>query len=106
MVQKTDLAKVRKFKGRITPTIHVDKMFLFGSRARGDNKKNSDFDFVIVSKKFAGLNFFERSKRMYKYWKEHIPVDFMCYTPEEYALLKKRVSIVREAFRTGIVIES
>src|SRR3989338_3736187 len=105
MGKKEDLTIIKKFASKVRKEMPVEEIILFGSRAKGDNKKDSDFDFVIVSKKFAWLNFFERSKKMYKYWEEHIPVDFMCYTPEEYALLKKRVSIVREAFRTGIVFK-
>jgi len=33
----------------------VKRMYLFGSRARGDNKKDSDFDFCISSPKNLGL---------------------------------------------------
>ena len=31
------------------------RVYLFGSRARGDHKKNSDFDFCIVAPKEYGL---------------------------------------------------
>lgn len=33
----------------------VEKVFLFGSRARGDNSKKSDYDFIIVPGKLRGL---------------------------------------------------
>ena len=37
----------------------IEKVILFGSRARGDNKKNSDFDFVIFA---DGMSELERAK--------------------------------------------
>ena len=33
----------------------VGRIYLFGSRARGDNNENSDFDFCIDSKNMEGL---------------------------------------------------
>jgi len=32
------------------------------------------------------------------------PVDFLCYTPEEFEKLRKRISIVSVALKTGIEI--
>ena len=37
----------------------IKKVILFGSRARGDNKENSDFDFVIFDDEMSEL---ERAK--------------------------------------------
>jgi len=37
-------------------------------------------------------------------WDLGMPVDFLCYTPEEFAELSKRPSIVREALREGIPV--
>ena len=33
----------------------VEKVYLFGSTARGDSKENSDYDFCIVKGKIRGL---------------------------------------------------
>ena len=64
MGKKEDLTIIKKFASKVRKEMPVEEIILFGSRAKGDNKKDSDFDFVIVSKKFAGLNFFERSKNI------------------------------------------
>ena len=41
---------------------------------------------------------------MYDYWSLKYPVDFLCYTPEEFNKLKKQITIVREAVENGIEI--
>jgi hypothetical protein len=43
---------------------------------------------------------------MYDFCDLNYPVDFLCYTPEEFNKLKKEVSIVSEALKEGIEIES
>jgi len=41
---------------------------------------------------------------LYDDWNLDLPVDFICYTPEEYKKLAKQITIVREAERNGIEI--
>ena len=79
-------------------------MIFFGSRATGRFNKDSDIDLVIVSPKFKRLNFFKRGAKMYDYWNLNYPVDFLCYTPEEFNKLKKQITIVREATKKGVEI--
>jgi len=50
------------------------------------------------------MDFFQRGAIMYNYWDLRLPVDFLCYSPEEFNQLRKRVSIVSEAIREGIEI--
>lgn len=95
---------LRYFKSRLHQNIAIDKMIFFGSRATGRPNKDSDIDLLIVSKKFRGKKFRYRPLGFYKYWNIDHPVDFLCYTPEEFNKLKKQVTIVREAVKEGIVI--
>ena len=81
------------------------KIIFFGSRSHGKPGKWSDIDLVIVSSKFRRLNFFKRGAKMYDYWKLNYPVDFLCYTPEEFNKLKKQITIVKEAVENGIEIK-
>ena len=97
--------KILAFKKLANKEIPIKKMLLFGSQTSGKTHKWSDFDLVIVSPKFRKLNFFQRGARMYDYWTLRQPVDFLCYTPEEFNKLKKQITIVREAVRTGIEIK-
>ncbi|MBD3163625.1 hypothetical protein GF323_00325 [Candidatus Woesearchaeota archaeon] len=92
------------FKNKINKKYSVDKMIFFGSRAKGKPKKDSDIDMVIVSKYFQGKKFRYRPLGMYTYWNLDYPVDFLCYTPEEFDKLKNQVTIVKEAVKEGIEI--
>ncbi len=42
--------------------------------------------------------------RLYDYWKLPYPVDFICYTPREFAKLSRKVSIISESLKRGIAI--
>ena len=92
------------FKTKLNKGLPVNKMILFGSRAKGKCGRDRDVDLIIVSPKFRKLDFFERGAKMYDYWDLNYPVDFLCYTPEEFNKLKKQITIVREAVKEGIEI--
>jgi predicted nucleotidyltransferase len=90
--------EIKKFKKKIK----ADEVIIFGSFARGEFGEDSDIDLLLVSKKFRGKKFHERFKGLWLKWHLDLPVDFICYTPEEFNKLKKEVSIVSEALREGI----
>lgn len=96
--------ELEKFKENVNKAFPIKKMILFGSMARGKPHRYSDIDLIIVSPKFRKLDFFKRGARMYDYWDLRYPVDFLCYTPEEFNKQKNRITIVREAIREGIEI--
>ena len=79
-------------------------MILFGSRAKGKTGKDRDIDLIVVSSRFKRLDFFERGAKMYNYWNLDYPVDFLCYTPEEFKRLREHITIVSEALKEGIEI--
>lgn len=79
-------------------------MIFFGSRVSGKPHRDSDIDLIIVSPAFRGIGFRWRATKMYDYWTLRMPVDFLCYTPEEFNRLKKQQTIVREAVENGIEI--
>jgi predicted nucleotidyltransferase len=79
-------------------------MILFGSRARGKAGTESDIDLIIVSPKFSGMDFISRGAKMYDYWDLSYPVDFICYTPEEFKKKSKDAAIVRQAVKEGITV--
>jgi len=101
--KKTD-KKIESFAGRIKNNLNIDRIILFGSRAKGTFKKNSDYDFILVSKDFKGEKFTDRISKIYPYWKYNESIEPLCYTPEEFNKLKKQITIVREAVREGIEI--
>ena len=105
MGKERDLKIVKEFKKKLSKKIPVSKVILFGSRATGKTPKWSDFDLIIVSSKFKKEKSFKRVPEMYDYWDCNYPVDFLCYTPEEFNKLKKKATILREALKQGIEIE-
>ena len=83
----------------------IEQMYLFGSRATGKIHKWSDVDLIVVSKRFNGKGINERAPRLYMKWNLEYPVDFLCYSPDEFNKLKKQVTIVRKAVEDGVKIE-
>ena len=103
--KKSIKEKLRNFRREIGKEMPVKEVILFGSRARGKKGRDVDIDIIIVSPSFEGLDFFQRGAKMYNHWKFRHPIDFLCYTPKEFEKLKKKITIVREAVREGILIE-
>ena len=85
-------------KRKYAPSI----ILLFGSRARGDNLKKSDFDFLIVSEKFSKQPFIFRASKLYDDWDSPYDIEPLCYTPQEFERKKNQRGIVREAIKEGI----
>ena len=54
---ESELEELKKIVAPIAEKRGVDKVYLFGSRARGDNRPDSDYDFIISRGKLRGLAF-------------------------------------------------
>ena len=105
MGQKTTITtQLKQFKKNVVKDISLTKLILFGSRAEGKKGRDTDVDLLVVSDAFKKLDFFQRGAKMYDYWNLNYPVDFLCYTPEEFKKLKNQITIVREAVEHGIEI--
>lgn len=98
------IRELKKFKKIAEKEIPLDKLIFFGSRVSGKPHKYSDIDLVLVSKNFKNLRFRKRATKMYDYWDLNYPVDFLCYTPEEFNRLRRQITIVKEAVENGIEI--
>lgn len=104
MASKRIVEQLKLFKKELSKEISVDKMLFFGSRAWGKPHRDSDIDLIIVSPQFKRKKSFERGIGFYKYWNLDYPVDFLCYTPEEFKKLSKQITLVRQAVKEGIEI--
>ncbi|MCR4405221.1 MAG: nucleotidyltransferase domain-containing protein [Candidatus Acetothermia bacterium] len=91
----------RKFREALAREFKVERLILFGSRARGDHLKDSDIDLVIISPDFRGLNFLERVRRVARLWDGALRLEPLCYTPEEFDRRKGELSIVGIIHREG-----
>ena len=104
MVSEEDLRKLRQFKEVLSKSMPIDEMLLFGSRARGEIRRWSDYDLMVVSKAFEGEDTLKRPINLYNAWDIQAPVDFICYTPDEFRRLSEDVTLAREAKLHGIAI--
>ena len=91
--------KMKKFAKRVRKEFSDAQIYLFGSRAKNDELADSDFDILVVSKGFEGVQFFERPVKMYDYWEEKEPIDAFCYTPKEFLEKKRLIGFVSEALK-------
>ncbi|MEW6062849.1 MAG: nucleotidyltransferase domain-containing protein [Nanoarchaeota archaeon] len=100
---RTKDKKIKDFINKIKKKYNVQNAILFGSRARGDYLKNSDYDIIIVSKDFKGIFFTQRIAKMYAFWKYYpLEIEPLCYTPEEFKKKAKEHGTVRTAIKEGI----
>lgn len=86
--------------------IDVDRIIIFGSYARGEEKKGSDIDIIIVSRVFEGKGIFERveiASGMHRQLVEKtmMPADIMYYSPTEWE--QENSLIINQAKEEGIV---
>ena len=88
---------VNYFSGDVT-------VILFGSRARGDYNRASDYDLIVISRKMSG-NFLARTKPLYELNEDFLPVDILAYTPAEFLKALENLSpSALDAMREGIVL--
>ena len=89
------------FLKKLNEKFQPEVVILFGSRARGQEWKRSDYDFIIVSKSFKGIHWLDRISEVVKLWEPMIDIDVLPYTPEEFEEKKKNSSTVRTALKEG-----
>ena len=98
------IKELKQFKDKIGGNYRVEKVILFGSRLTGKIDESSDIDLIIVSEEFKDKGFLKRSPPLYLEWDLEYPVDFLCYTPEEFETRRRQIGIVKEAVEKGVEI--
>lgn len=97
--------KIKDFLNRVRKKYKIEKAIFFGSRARNDYLKDSDYDIILVSSDFRGIFFTKRIAMMYDFWKHYpLEIEVLCYTPEEFEKKGKQIGIVQQAIKEGIKI--
>jgi len=85
------------FRGDVT-------IILFGSRARGDFNRVSDYDIIVVSRRLKG-NPLQRTRPLYELNEEFLDVDMLAYTPSEFLRAMENLSpSVLDAMKEGVVL--
>lgn len=108
MGQRTD-PLIRQLRARYLPRLQrrydPTLVLAFGSRARGEALEQSDLDLVVVSERFRGVPFLERSTGLLTDLAPPFPVDVLCYTREEFARKRREFGIVRTAVEEGVRVD-
>ena len=104
MASKKVIEQLQRFKQEVNKETPISKMILFGSRAWGKPHRDSDVDLIVVSPAYRQKRRLERGINLYLRWNLDYPVDFLCYTPEEFERKKKEIGIVQMAVKEGVVI--
>ena len=103
MDKKAALEILSRFRNGIeAQNVKVEKLILFGSYATGANREGSDIDVVVISKDFAGKDYWERtdilSQAIYEVFE---PIEAVALTPDEW---EKKESVVVDYAANGEVV--
>ena len=100
---------VSKCVPAIVERFEPELVVLFGSRARGEGGEWSDLDLVIVSERFEGVAFIERSRRVHDLINSELDwwecgSDIFCYTRKHLLDVLEVSFCLNEALRVGVVV--
>lgn len=101
----TDWVPLRRFAQMVRDEHGAEQVWLFGSRARGDERKNSDYDFIVVSPYFAQVPIVDRGRELYALWKRargYGPINLICLTPDELETARRRITLVAEVLPEAV----
>ncbi len=103
---RADDEKLERFRREVLPRLvehYRPRLVLaFGSRVRGDALKDSDLDVLVVADAFSGTRWIDRPVRVAETCEVRLPVEFLCYTSEEYDRKVAEEGVVRTATAEGL----
>lgn len=86
--------------------IKTEKIFLFGSQAKGTAGPYSDIDLVVISNSFKGLDFMRRCELLGRAIAEIMePIEPLAYTSEEFDAQKQKAGFLYEVVTEPQTIE-
>ncbi len=103
-VKKIEIREIADFLKKLNERFKIEKVILFGSRARGEHLKQSDYDFIVISHDFKKVPFLRRLEMLYELWDNDLHSDILAYTPDEFEHKSKQIGIVQQAAKEGVVI--
>jgi predicted nucleotidyltransferase len=90
-----NLSVTEQIVALITSKVLPEQIILFGSYARGENRKNSDIDILIVMKNLKNERQITRLlyKELLKY-DISIPIDFLAIDYDKYNKIKNKIGYI------------
>ena len=97
--------RLKNFAARLRDEAGANRVLLFGSRARGDARQDSDYDVVVISEGFRGVAEVTRPVRLYRLFYDsgiHAPVDLFCLTPDEFDYASTHITLINAVLPEAI----
>lgn len=94
-----------RFAQQLRHDFNAQRVLLFGSRARGQGHADSDYDLIIVSPQFAGIEPPRRAIGLRDLWYRvggQGPMDLLCVTPEEFLAAQQHISLIAAVLPVAI----
>ena len=81
-----------------------DRIILFGSRARGDNKEDSDYDICVIKRDVEHRR--KLAQKLYRsLYGVRIPIDIIVETPEDFDNLKDDPFLIyKQISKDGVLV--
>ena len=89
---------IRGFIRKARKHHNITTALLFGSRAKGEELKSSDYDVLLVSPDFEGKRFTERAAEVVLKCGVNFAMDLLCYTLREFEEKRRQLGIVSLLF--------
>jgi len=90
------IEEIRAFLRRVG----VEEAILYGSHARGNARRHSDADLILISPQFEGVRVLDRIPPLHQEWEILWPyLQALAYTPEEFERARQGLGIERVAAR-------
>ena len=92
------------FLKKVNAKYKLEFAVIFGSRARGDSLKSSDYDVLFVSNE-SPSDIFQRMSDILGLWEGNVGIEPICFSLDEFeARLKTMNPIVWESLKEGKVV--
>lgn len=84
---------------------HPERIFLFGSMARGDVHRGSDVDLLIIKEEAGAERFLDRIQAVLECCSGQIGVEPLVYTSQELAdMLQRGNDFIHSVLREGLLV--
>jgi len=87
---------------RIMEVYNPQHVILFGSRAAGTAREDSDIDLLLVAERFREIRSVNRMGHVLITLRPKPTLDVLCYTPDEFAQLREGFGLVADICREGV----